>query len=128
MQHYIMEKVLYTQGQSGLGIALLAMLFVDQDAQSSALVDAVVVEDVDAADGFARLVQVNHQAELFGGDQVVVAQQKLLNLKTAIGNVCPADPPDVAVVLPSEDKLGVVRLGATKGYRFVLDKHDCRNS
>jgi hypothetical protein len=87
------------------------------------LVDAVVVEDVDAADGLPAFGQVNHQAKLLIAEQVVVAQKELLNLETGVGHVRPADPPDVAIVLPKENLSGILGLGTTKRYRVILDEH-----
>ena len=50
------------------------MLGFYQYSQSGTLVDAVVVENVDATDRFARGIEVNHQTELFHAEQVVVTQ------------------------------------------------------
>jgi hypothetical protein len=101
----------------------LAKRFVNQNAQTRPLVDAVVVEDVDAADGLPAFGQVNHQTELFVAEQVIVAQQELFDLETGVGHVRPADPPDVAIVLPKENLSGILGLGTTKRYRVILDEH-----
>ena len=123
MQHDIIEKILNAQSQSGFGIALLAKRFVNQNAQTRPLVDAVVVEDVDAADGLSAFGQVNHQSELLVAEQVIVAQKELLNLESGVGHVRPTDPPDVAVVLPKENLSGILGLGTTERYRVILDEH-----
>ena len=126
MEHDIVEEVFDAQSQSCLGIALLAMRLVNQNAQARPLVDAVVVEDVDAADGLSVFGQVNHQAELLVAEQVVVDQQKLLNLKTGIRHMGAAHAPYGAVVLPKENLTGILGLGATECYRVVLDEHNVR--
>jgi hypothetical protein len=87
------------------------------------LVHAVVVEDVDTANGLSAFVQVDHQAELLVAEQVVISQQELLDLKTGIRHMRPAHPPDVVVVLPKENLTGILRLGATERYRVILDEH-----
>lgn len=126
VEHDIMEEVFDTQSQSGLGIALLAVCLINQDAQARPLVDAVVVEDVDAANGLSAFGQVDHQAELLVAEQVVVAQQELLDLKPGVRHMRPADTPDGAVVLPKENLPGILGLGATECYDVVLDEHIVR--
>ena len=123
MEHDVMEEVFDAQSQSGLGIALLAESLVDKDAQTRPLVDAVIVEDVDTANGLATFGEVDHQAELLVAEQVVVAQQELLDLESGIRHMGAAHPPDVAVVLPKENLSGILRLGATERYRVILDEH-----
>ena len=99
------------------------MGLVDEDAQTGALVETVVVVNVDAADGWPIFGQVDHQAQLLVGLQVVVAQQELLNLKVRVGGVRSAHAPHVAVILPNENLLGIFRLGRAQRYRFVFDEH-----
>ena len=123
MQHNVVEKVLDAQSQSSLGIALLAKCFVDEDAQSRAAIEAIIIEDVDTADGLSAFIQVNHQTELLVAEQVVVSQQELLYLKTSVRHMRPTDPPDVAVVLPKENLTGILGLGTTERYRVILDEH-----
>ena len=96
MEQQMIKNVFEAQGQSGFGVALLTEGFVDENAQARPLVDAVVVEDVDAAYGLAGFGQVNHQAELLGTKQVVVVQKELLNLETGIGHIGAAHSPVVA--------------------------------
>ena len=123
MQHNIVEKIFNAQSQSRLGIALLAKRLVDEDAQSSAAIETVVVEDVDTTNGRPAFIQVDHQTELLVAEQVIVAQQELLDLKTSVRHMRPTNPPDVAVVLPKEDLTGVLGLGTTERYRVILDEH-----
>lgn len=110
MQQQIVEEILHAQGQRSLGIALLTIFLVDEDAQAGTAVESVVVMDVDAAYGLPALGQVDHQAELFLGRNVVVAQQELLDLEAGVGHMRTTDPPDVAVVLPTENPFGILRL------------------
>jgi hypothetical protein len=123
MQHDIFEEIFDAQSQSSFGIALLAKRFVNQNAQTCPLVDAIIVENVDATDGLSVFIQVNHQAELLVAEQVIVAQQELLNLESSVGHMRPTDSPDVAVVLPKENLSGILGLGTTKRYRVILDEH-----
>jgi len=123
VQHEVAEKVFNAQAKRGLGVALPAVGLVDEDAQTGALVEAVVVVNVDAADGLSALGQVDHQTELLVGLQVVVGQQELLDLEARVGGVSPAHAPNVAVVLPAVDKLCIFRLGRAQRYRFVFDEH-----
>ena len=123
VQHEVAEKVFNAQAKRGLGVALPAVCLVDEDAQAGALVDAVVVVDVDAADGLPIFRKVNHQAQLLVGLQVVVAQQELLDLKARVGGMGAAHAPHVAVVLPSVNLLGIFRLGRAQRYRLVFDEH-----
>ena len=128
VQHNVVEKVLNAQSQSSLGIALLAKRLVDEDAQSRAAIEAIIIEDVDTADGLSAFIQVNHQTELLVAEQVVVVQQELLYLKTGIGHMRPAHPPDVTVVLPKENLTGIFRLGATECYHLIFNEHGCLSS
>ena len=105
MQQQIFKKVFNAQGQRSLGIALLAVGFVDENAQAGAAVEGIVIIDVDAANGGSAFGQVGHQTELLLSGDVVVVQQKLLNLKAGIGGMCAAYPPDVAVVFPAVNLL-----------------------
>ena len=123
IQHDVVEKVLDAQSQSSLGVTLLTKRFVNQDAQSCTAIEAVVVEDVDTADGLSAFIQVNHQTELLVGEQVVVSQQELLYLKASVRHMRPAHPPNVAVVLPKENLTGIFGLGTTERYRVILDEH-----
>lgn len=104
-------------------MALFAVCRVDEDADADVPIDGVVVVKVEAADGSAAFVQVNHQAELFLAKQIVVAQQELFDLETGVGNESPADAPNGAIVLPSINPFGVVGLGATERNRVVFDEH-----
>ncbi len=123
VQHDIVEKIFNAQRQSSFGIALLAIGLVDENAQARPLVNAIIVENVDAADGLPAFGQVDHQAKLLIAEQVIVAQKELLDLKTGVGHVRPAHPPDVAVVLPNENLTGILGLGTTERYRVILDEH-----
>lgn len=123
MQQQIVEEIFDAQCQGCLGIALLTIHLVNQDAQTGATVERVVVVDVDATDGGSAFGQVNHQAELLLGRYVVVAQQELLDLKTGVGDMRPTHPPDVAVVLPMEYHVGILGLGIAQRYSLVFDKH-----
>jgi hypothetical protein len=87
------------------------------------LVEAVIVEDVDATNGLSAFGQVDHQAELFVAEQVIVAQKELLNLETGVGHMRPTDPPDVAVVFPKANLTGILGLGATERNRVIVDEH-----
>ena len=122
----VLKKIVDTQPQGGFGIALLAKCLVNEDAQSCTAIETVVVEDVDAADGLSVFGQVNHQPELLVAEQVVVAQQELLNLKTGIRHMGAAHAPYGAVVLPKENLTGILGLGATECYDVVLDEHNVR--
>ena len=123
MQHDILEEIFNAQSQSSLGIALLAKSLVDEDAQARPLVEAVIVENVDATNGLSTFSEVDHQAKLLVAEQVVVAQQELFDLKSGVGHMGAAHPPDVAVVLPKENLTGILGLGATERYRVILDEH-----
>lgn len=101
----------------------MTIILVDKDAQAGAAINGIIIVDVDAADGLPIFSQVNHQAELLLGRNVIVAQQKLLNLEAGVGDMRPAHPPDVAVVLPPIDAFGILRLGIAQRYRIVIDKH-----
>ena len=113
VQHNVVEKVLNAQSQSSLGVTLLAKRFVNQDAQSCAAIEAVVIENVDTADGCSAFIQVDHHTELLLACQVVVPQQELLYLEVGIGYMRSTHAPDVAVVLPKENLTGILRLGTT---------------
>ena len=126
VEHDIVEEVFDAQSQRSLGIALLAVCLINQDAQSRAAIEAVVVEDVDTADGCSAFIQINHQTELLVAEQVVVAQQELLDLKTGVRHMRSADTPDGAVVLPKENLPGILGLGTTECYDVVLDEHNVR--
>jgi len=123
MQHEVAEKVFDAQGKRGFGIALLTVCFVDEDSQTGALVEAVVVVDVDAADGLPTFAQVDHQTELLVAEQVIVAQKELLNLESGVGYMRSTYPPNVAIVLPKENLSGIFGLGTTKRYRVIFDEH-----
>ena len=64
MEQQVTEKILNAQLQCGFGVTLLAKVLVDKDAKAGPLVESVVVEDVQTADGLPGFGQVNHQAEL----------------------------------------------------------------
>lgn len=104
-------------------MALLSVCRVDEDADADVRIDGVVVVEVEAADGSAAFVQVNHQAELLLAGQVVVIQQKLFDLEARVGNESSTDAPNGAVVLPSINPLGIVGLGATERNRVVFYEH-----
>lgn len=123
MQQQIVEEIIDAQCQGRLSVALLAISLVDEDTQACTAVETVVVVDVDAAYGLRASGQVNHQAELLLGHYVVVAQKKLFDLETGVGDMRPTHPPDFAVVFPLEYHLGILRLGVTQCYYFVFDKH-----
>ena len=123
VQHDILEEIFDAQSQSSFGIALLAKRFVNQNAQTCPLIDAIIVENVDATDGLPAFGQVDHQAELLVAEQVIVAQKKLLDLESGVGHMRPTDPPDVSVVLPKENLSGILGLGTTKRYRVIRDEH-----
>lgn len=127
MQQQIMEEILDAQAQGGLGIALLAVGLVNQDAQAGSFVESIVIIDVDAADGGAAIGHVNHQAELLLRRYVVVVQQKLLYLKAGIWRMCATHPPDVTVVFPAVDPLGVFWLGATQCDDVIFDEHSAQS-
>ena len=123
MQQDILKEIFNAQSQSGLGIALLAESLVDENAQARPLVEAIVVENVDATNGLSTFGQVDHQAKLLVAQQVIIAQKELLDLETGIGHMCPTDPPDVAVVFPKENLTGILWLGTTERYRVIPDEH-----
>ena len=122
-----MEEILDAQGQGGLGIALLTVGLVNQDAQAGSLVESIVIIDVDAADGLPAFGQVDHQAKLLLRRYVVVVQQKLLDLKAGIGRMRAAHPPDVTVVFPTVYPLGVFWLGATQYDDVIFDEHSAQS-
>ena len=128
MQHNVVEKVLDAQSQSSLGVTLLAKRFVNQDAQSCAAIEAVVIENVDTADGCSTFIQVNHQSELLVAEQVVVSQQELLYLKASVRHMRPAHPPNVAVVFPKENLTRILRFGASERYHLIFNEHGCLSS
>ena len=103
---------------------MLTVGLVNQDAQASSFVEGVVVVDVDAADGLPAFGQVDHQAKLLLRRYVVVVQQKLLDLKAGIWRMCATHPPDVTVVFPAVDPLGVFWLGATQCDDVIFDDVD----
>ena len=79
MEHRILEKVLNCHDKCIVGVTLVAVILVNEDADSGTLVDGVVVENVDTADALA--VVVNHQTQLVVREQVVVIHQELLDLE-----------------------------------------------
>ena len=88
--------------------------FVNQDANADPFVDGVVVEEVNASDRGGCWQDVNHQPHLLVGDQVAIAQEKLLDLETGGGGVGLADPPYSSVVFPTVDQVGIFWFGDAK--------------
>ena len=119
----VVEKIVQAKGEGGLGVALLAVRRINEDADADVFINGVEVVKVEAADGSAAVGEVNHQAELLLAEQVVVVQQELLDLEARVGYKRPAHAPHGAVVLPAVNLLGVVGLGATERNRVIFDEH-----
>lgn len=70
----VVEKIVQAKEEGGLGMALVAVHRVDEDAYADVFINGVEVVKVEATDGSAVFGEVNHQAELLLAEQVVVVQ------------------------------------------------------
>ena len=123
VEQQVVEKIIQTEFQGSGSITLTAIFLVDEDADARPTVDGIVIVNVDATYGFTGRCMVNHQAELFLAEEVVIVEQELFDVELREGRIRPADAPHAAVVLPAVNLLCVARFGATERNRVVVDEH-----